>query len=214
MRGLLIKDFLAVRKKYGVARLVMDLAIIAALMILLEGIGAIFVNFLLIPLEAASMAITLANLDEQWKWGRYAVALPLSKKQIVAGRYAFTGLAALIGLCAALAVNTISCLCFPAWQYGFYLVLSAASFCVTLLFLAFILPSSYWLGVNAGFAAMFVLTILLVVLGFWSRAAGSAALYFIAEHLGLSAAVGLVGTVLLFALSYLLSAACFRRRYA
>ena len=29
------------------------------------------------------MIITLANSDEQWKWSKYAVALPLSKKQIV-----------------------------------------------------------------------------------------------------------------------------------
>ena len=37
MKGLLTKDFLTVKKKYGIARLIMDLAIIAALMIILEG---------------------------------------------------------------------------------------------------------------------------------------------------------------------------------
>ena len=31
MKGLLTKDFLTVKKKYGIARLIMDLAIIAAL---------------------------------------------------------------------------------------------------------------------------------------------------------------------------------------
>ena len=33
MKGLLTKDFLTVKKKYGIARLIMDFAIIAALMI-------------------------------------------------------------------------------------------------------------------------------------------------------------------------------------
>lgn len=77
MKGLLTKDFLTVKKKYGIARLIMDFAIIAALMIILEGAGSIYISFLLVPLEVASMLITLANSDEQWKWGKYAVALPL-----------------------------------------------------------------------------------------------------------------------------------------
>ena len=117
MKGLLTKDFLTVKKKYGITRLIMDLAIIAALMIILEGAGSIYISFLLVPLEVASMLITLANSDEQWKWGKYAVALPISKRQIVSSRYAFGGIAAIIGLCVALVVNTISYFCFPAYQF-------------------------------------------------------------------------------------------------
>ena len=60
MKGLLTKDFLTVKKKYGITRLIMDLAIIAALMIILEGAGSIYISFLLVPLEVASMLITLA----------------------------------------------------------------------------------------------------------------------------------------------------------
>lgn len=44
MKGLLTKDFLTVKKKYGIARLIMDLAIIAALMIILEGAGSIYIT--------------------------------------------------------------------------------------------------------------------------------------------------------------------------
>ena len=36
MKGLMTKDFLTVKKKYGVTRLIMDFAIIAALMIILR----------------------------------------------------------------------------------------------------------------------------------------------------------------------------------
>ena len=214
MKGLLTKDFLTVKKKYGMARLIMDLAIIAALLVVLEGAGAIYVSFLLVPLEVTSLIITLANCDEQWRWGKYAVALPLSKRQIVTGRYGFAGIGAVIGACAALVVNTISYFCFPAYQYGFYLFLSAASFCVVLLFLAFILPSNYWLGVNAGFAVMFLLIILLVVLGIWSRVTDNAIMGFVVENFDLSMAAGCVGVAALFAASYGLSIALFRRRYA
>ena len=62
MKGLLTKDFLTVKKKYGIARLIMDLAIIAALMIILEGAGSIYISFLLVPLEVASMLIPLPIL--------------------------------------------------------------------------------------------------------------------------------------------------------
>lgn len=187
--------------------------IIAALMIILEGAGSIYISFLLVPLEVASMLITLANSDEQWKWGKYAVALPISKRQIVSSRYAFGGIAAIIGLCVALVVNTISYFCFPAYQFGFYLFLSIASFCMVLLFLAFILPSNYWLGVNAGFAVMFILIILLVVLGIWSRMTNNAIMGFVVDNFDLSMAIGFVSTIVIFALSYILSVGLFKRKY-
>ena len=212
MKGLLTKDFLTVKKKYGIARLIMDLAIIAALMIILEGAGSIYISFLLVPLEVASMLITLANSDEQWKWGKYAVALPFSKKQIVSSRYAFAGIAAIIGLCVALAVNTISYFCFPAYQFGFYLFMSVASFCVVLLFLAFILPSNYWLGVNAGFAAMIVLVIVIVALGFWSKMTGDAIMWFVVDNFELCIGIFFTSVICLCVISYAISVSFFKRK--
>ena len=214
MKGLMTKDFLTVKKKYGLTRLIMDFAIITALMIILEGAGAIYISFLLVPLEVASMLITLANFDEQWKWGKYAVALPVSKKQIVSSRYAFAGIAAIIGLCVSLIVNTISYFCFPAYRFGFYLFIAVASFCVVLLFLAFILPSNYWMGVNAGFAVMFIMIILLVVLGIWSKMTNNAIIGFIVDNFDLSMVIGFVSTIAIFALSYILSITLFQKKYA
>ena len=214
MKGLMTKDFLTVKKKYGVTRLIMDFAIITALMLILEGAGAIYISFLLVPLEVASMLITFANFDEQWKWGKYAVALPVSKKRIVSSRYAFGGIAAIIGLCVSLIVNTISYFCFPAYRFGFYLFIAVASFCVVLLFLAFILPFNYWMGVNAGFAVMFIMIILLVVLGIWSKMTNNAIMGFIVDNFDLGMVIGFVSTVFIFSLSYILSIALFKRKYA
>lgn len=214
MKGLMTKDFLTVKKKYGLTRLIMDFAIITALMIILEGAGAIYISFLLVPLEVVSMLITLANSDEQWKWGKYAVALPVSKKQIVSSRYAFAGIAAIIGLCVSLIVNTISYFCFPTYRFGFYLFIAVASFCVVLLFLAFILPSNYWMGVNAGFAVMFIMIILLVVLGIWSKMTNNAIIGFIVDNFDLSMVIGFVSTIAIFALSYILSITLFQKKYA
>ena len=155
MKGLLTKDFLTIKKKYGLPRVIMDIAIIIALMFILEKSGTIYISFLLIPIEIMSMIISLTTCDEQWKWGKYAVSLPVSKKQIVCSRYACAGILSLIGFVVALIVNSASYILFPQYAYGFYLFMSCASFALTLLFLAFVLPSNYSLGVNAGFATMF-----------------------------------------------------------
>ncbi len=213
MKGLLTKDFLTIQKKYGMKRLVMDIAIIIALMIVLEGTGAIYISFLLIPLEVTSMVISLTTCDEQWKWGKYAISLPVSKTQIVKGRYVFAGSMALIGLGVSLTVNTISYFCFPVYRFGLYLFVAIASFCVTLLFLSFTLPSNYSLGVNAGFAAMIILVVLLVVLGIWSKLTDNAIMWFIVGHFEASMWIAFVSMFLLFALSYVLSITFFKRKY-
>ena len=88
MKGLLTKDFLTIKKKYGLPRVIMDIDIIIALMFILEKSGTIYISFLLIPIEIMSMIISLTTCDEQWKWGKYAVSLPVSKKQSVCSRYA------------------------------------------------------------------------------------------------------------------------------
>ena len=213
MKGLLTKDFLTIQKKYGMKRLVMDIAIIIALMIVIEGTGAIYISFLLIPLEVTSMVISLTTCDEQWKWGKYAISLPVSKTQIVKGRYVFAGSMALIGLGVSLTVNTISYFCFPVYRFGLYLFVAIASFCVTLLFLSFTLPSNYSLGVNAGFAAMIILVVLLVVLGIWSKLTDNAIMWFIVGHFEASMWIAFVSMFLLFALSYVLSITFFKRKY-
>lgn len=61
---------------------------------------------------------------------------------------------------------------------------------------------------------MFLLIILLVVLGIWSRVTDNAIMGFVVENFDLSMAAGCVGVAALFAASYGLSIALFRRRYA
>jgi hypothetical protein len=168
MKGLLTKDFLTLKKKYGITRVIIDLAIMIALMIVLESAGSIYISFLLLPLEITSMIISLTTCDEEWKWNKYAISLPITKTKIVKSRYLLAGILSLTGLLIAILVNTISYFCFPKYKYGFYLFIAFASFAIMLLFLAFILPSTYSLGVNAGFAVMIVLLAILLVLGFWS----------------------------------------------
>ena len=43
MKGLLTKDFLTLKKKYGIVRVIIDLAIIITLMIVLESAAPIYI---------------------------------------------------------------------------------------------------------------------------------------------------------------------------
>ena len=63
MKGLLTKDFLTLKKKYGIVRVIIDLAIIITLMIVLESAAPIYICFLLLPLEITSMIISLTTCD-------------------------------------------------------------------------------------------------------------------------------------------------------
>ncbi len=61
---------------------------------------------------------------------------------------------------------------------------------------------------------MFILMILLVVLGIWSKVTNNATMGFIVENFDLSMAIGFISVIVLFMLSYALSVALFRKKYA
>ena len=138
MKGLFIKDFLTLRRKYGPVRIAMDVLLIAVLMIAFGANGAIWVSFVLVPVEAMTMCMTLTNCDEQWKWQKYAFALPVSRAQIVRARYLTAGALAGIGFAASLAVNAAAALAFSAYPPVLHLLLAAASLWLTLFALALV----------------------------------------------------------------------------
>lgn len=102
--------------------------------------------------------------------------------------------------CKFCLIYSVSTICI--W---FYLFMSCASFALTLLFLAFVLPSNYSLGVNAGFATMFILIILLVVLGLWTKATNNSIMWFVVENFEVSIAIAGVSVVAICGLSFVLS---------
>lgn len=213
MNGLLAKDFLTIKKKYGMTRLIVDVAIMAAMMIVLEDKGALFISFLLLPLEIMSLVITLATCDEQWKWSKYAISLPVSKMQIVRSRYKFATLMAGVGLIVAFIVNTITYFYFPKYAYGFYIFASIASFALTLLFIALILPPNYSLGVNAGFVIMLVLLGVILLLGFWSRKNENAISMFVVNNFEFCIVLAGLSLIVIFIMSFLLSVYFFKKKH-
>lgn len=213
MIGLLTKDFLTVTKKYGLYRIIVDILLILVLMFVLKEAASIYISFLLLPLEITSLIISLATCDEEWKWGKYAISLPVSKAQIVQSRYVFAVVLALVGFVILLLINSASYVLFPSYAFGFYLFVSFAAFCMTLLFLAIILPSNYSMGVNAGFVVMMASIVLLLILGLWSNTTGNVAMMFLVDHFQLSLGILFVSIIILYVLSYFLSVAFFKRKH-
>ena len=213
MKGLLTKDFLTLKKKYGIVRVIIDLAIIITLMIVLESAAPIYICFLLLPLEITSMIISLTTCDEEWRWDKFAISLPITKTSIVKSRYLLSGILSFIGLIISILVNTISYFCFPKYKYGFYLFIAFASFAVILLFLAFILPSTYSLGVNAGFAIMIVLPAILLVLGFWSKLTNNSIMWFVVDNFEFCTFIGFLSSIAIYILSYILSINFFKKKH-
>lgn len=213
MKGFLWKDYLTIRKKYGLPRLVLDLAIVAALLILLEGTGALVVSLVLVPLEVTSMVVSLTSFDETWKWEKYAVALPVSKGEIVKSRYAFALLMTLVGFGVALAANLIAWAAFGAGGLKSCLLLAVGSFFLTLLVLAVLFPSNYRLGVNAGVAVMILFLVAILALWFWARVTEYGWLVWAAAYASLLPWLGCGVVTILFVLSYALSVSLFRRKF-
>ena len=213
MKGLLTKDFLTLKKKYGIVRVIIDLAIIITPMIVLESAAPIYICFLLLPLEITSMIISLTTCDEEWRWDKFAISLPITKTSIVKSRYLLSGILSFIGLIISILVNTISYFCFPKYKYGFYLFIAFASFAVILLFLAFILPSTYSLGVNAGFAIMIVLLAILLVLGFWSKLTNNSIMWFVVDNFEFCTFIGFLSSIAIYILSYILSINFFKKKH-
>lgn len=205
MRGLITKDFLTIRKRYGLQRAIMDVLIVVALMAVLKGTGALYVSLLFVPIEVMSAIMTLSSCDVQWKWDRRVASLPVTRAQVVEGRYGFALLLTCAGFLVALAANAAAYLPFPAYAWGFYLFVSAASLALTLLFLSFVLPASYSLGENAGFAVMISLVVLLIVLGVWSNLTGNAVMQFVIDNFDACVVAFFASAAILWVLSCLLS---------
>lgn len=213
MNGLMKKDFLTIRKKYGSARIVIDSVIIAAMFLILGGESVVYISCLLIPLEISSMITTLQTTDEAWRWNRYAVALPFSKDRIVKSRYAVALIMAALGAAVAVGVNLAAFAIFGQYSVSIHLLIAASAFLLTLLFLALIMPSNYSIGVNAGVAVMLILFGVLLVVGFVEKVSDVSLLGFFLNNLELSVAASVAAVLLLTAASYRVSVALLKRKY-
>lgn len=93
MKGLILKDF------YTMARYGKTLLALVVFYVLLAFLGqpAGFVSAMMVFL-CAMMVISSFSYDEYGKWNKYCLSLPVSRRQMVGGKYLFALIMLVIGL--------------------------------------------------------------------------------------------------------------------
>lgn len=163
MIGLMTKDFLVMRKALKSYLLIMVLyAVMAWLDVLNYGFIITFIQVMLMVLP-----ITVFSYDEQAKWDRYAMSLPLGRGKVVGARYLFVLALTLCTTALGLGGTAILSLVHEADAAEMLLTLEVST-TIGLLVPAIILPLCYKLGAERArpylYAIIFIPTILVVLL--------------------------------------------------
>lgn len=99
MKGLIKKDILFLR---GYMK---SFALVLVVFIVFSFYNDHFSVAFFLPFIAVMMSIASFSYDDYNKWDAYAISLPVSKKQIVASKYLFTGFVIVIGSILGIAIS-------------------------------------------------------------------------------------------------------------
>ena len=143
MKGLLIKDFLNLRK-YG-RSVILILAFYVLYGLMLDN-----ANFIIgmIVLLFSMMAITSFSYDDLAKWDKYALSLPVTRKEMVLSKYILATILSVVGaLLALLATIGVSLINTPV-SINEQLLITYALFATSIIFISILLPLIYKFGVE------------------------------------------------------------------
>ena len=153
MTGLIWKDFLVMRKALKSYVLLIGVYILLAYLDFFD--YSFIITFVQVALSV--LPISAFAYDEQSKWDRYAMSLPLGRRGVVGARYLFVLALTLLTMAAGLAGTAL-----------LYLVTLMVSTAIGLLIPTILLPLSYKLGAERArpylYAIIFIPVIALVLL--------------------------------------------------
>jgi ABC-type transport system involved in multi-copper enzyme maturation permease subunit len=157
MKGLILKDLKVLRQQASVY-----LAIILMWLVLsIVNHDASFLGGVMIIFSVMIIITTMAY-DEKAKWDRYALTMPLSRKDVVASKY----LLGLLNIILSVALFMVVSLVFPMETAETWLV-ALSFFSLGLIFLSVILPVMFKFGVEKGRLIMTAVVLAPVVLAFF-----------------------------------------------
>lgn len=166
MKGILLRDFLILYKKY-----IMTMATaLLAVYILSTLISGFVGNSLLSLALPAAISAVVANLyveDEKDEWEKYLKILPVSYKNIVIARFCiFVGVAILFSL-ASILLNILSYIIHQDQPLKYYLIFNLVGFVFAIINIYLLLPACYKFGIKG---ANNVSVGVLILMGFISIA--------------------------------------------
>jgi ABC-type transport system involved in multi-copper enzyme maturation permease subunit len=157
MKGLILKDLKVLRQQASVY-----LAIILIWLVLsIVNHDASFLGGVMIIFSVMIIITTMAY-DEKARWDRYALTMPLSRKDVVVSKY----LLGLLNIILSVALFMVVSLVFPMETAETWLV-ALSFFSLGLIFLSVILPVMFKFGVEKGRLIMTAVLLAPVVLAFF-----------------------------------------------
>lgn len=159
MIGLVKKDFITFKKqKFStIASIFIPLTLF---LILWQSTGALLLGVLVLPFLTAFTPFTFRASDEQWKWDKYAISLPVSKKQIVASRYMSCCLISAVYFLLSLILNIGAYVWFQDHSISIHLASAFIGLGVSLFFVLLLLPTSYAKGLGV---SMWILAVVVII---------------------------------------------------
>ena len=163
MNGLIVKDMQIFFKKVSAVNLIIILIGTGFCVFYLHLEGMILVGTLL-PALFVSLSKTLFVDDQQSKWDRYAISMPVSKNTIVLSRYISITFITFIGALVTFCLNLILMNFYQDFSFSDLIKTFFIGTGIGIIYSFFLLPFNYSAGTNGGvfaFLAVFILGLLL-----------------------------------------------------
>ena len=163
MTGLIMKDFLVMRK---MLRSYLLMIVVYTILAYLDFFDYSFI-ITFVQVILAVMPISAFAYDEQSKWDRYAISLPVGRNRVVGARYLFVLLLTLFTVAMGLAGTALLYLVQQADPLEMFVTLMVST-AIGLLIPTILLPLSYKLGAERArpylYAIIFIPVIAVVLL--------------------------------------------------
>lgn len=167
MKGLLLKDIMAMKKQCKIMFLVIIIYAFYSVMSknasMVSGMIALF---------CAMMPITLMAYDEQSKWDRYALSLPLSRNSIVLGKYILGIGLVVLSMLLIIPINIAMIRYSNEMGLKEALLIVYVIFGIAICFVSLMLPIFYKFGIEKGRLLLFVVFFIPVMLAYMFAKSG------------------------------------------
>ena len=143
MKGLILKDFLNL-KKY--IRTLFGIIALYAVIFIPQGNA----NFLegMVVILCAMAVVTSIGYDDLAKWDKYALTMPITRKDVVMSKYIFTIIFIIIGSILSLLISIVASTILNNLDIELLLEIDAISIALGILFTGILIPLIYKFGIE------------------------------------------------------------------
>lgn len=155
MKSLIIKDFLNVKgqlKVYGL--LLIFYSVFSFATKATDVIGAMFIML------SVLIVINTLSYDDKVKWDKYSLTMPISRSNIVLGKYTFGLILLTIAFLLSLGISTFTSLAINSTNSTNLVIANLAMLAIGIIFMSLILPILFKFGVEKG--RMLMMLVLLI----------------------------------------------------